>query len=157
LALRFLDAVHRLVLEGRAPALARHYPSAGGAAELDGTWATFRDTPEQHRDTLRTLVTSPVQTNEVGRSTALLNDFLLIAHETGLPLHLLEINANTGLNLHWDHYHYEQENTNWNNQASPVHLVNVFPNDFPPNEHHYHVVERTDCNPLPLNPYSTNE
>ena len=30
LPLRFLGSVHRLVLEGKAPALARHYPSAGG-------------------------------------------------------------------------------------------------------------------------------
>src|SRR2546423_11345630 len=31
LALRFMRSVHRLVLEGRAPELGRHYPSAGGA------------------------------------------------------------------------------------------------------------------------------
>ena len=30
LALRLLSDVHRLVLAGRAPQLARHYPSAGG-------------------------------------------------------------------------------------------------------------------------------
>src|SRR5688500_14127019 len=30
-ALQLMGAVHRLVLEGRAPALARFYPSAGGA------------------------------------------------------------------------------------------------------------------------------
>src|SRR5439155_1529278 len=70
LALRFLGAVHRLVLEGRVPALARHYPSAGGEAGLEGAWAVFRDTLEQHRDVLRALLRSPVQTNEVGRSAA---------------------------------------------------------------------------------------
>ena len=30
LALRLMGAVHLLVLEGRAPSLARHYPSVGG-------------------------------------------------------------------------------------------------------------------------------
>jgi hypothetical protein len=30
LALRLMGAVHRLVLENRAPSLAVHYPSAGG-------------------------------------------------------------------------------------------------------------------------------
>src|SRR5439155_372960 len=83
LALRFLGAVHRLVLEGHAPALARHYPSAGGEAGLDGAWAAFRDTLEQHRDTLRVLVTSPVQTNEVGRPAALLGGLLLGAPGAG--------------------------------------------------------------------------
>src|SRR5207249_2076787 len=72
LALRCRGPGPRLVLGGGAPALARHYPSAGGEARLEGAWAAFRDTLEQHRDTLRTLVTSPVQTNEVGRSAALL-------------------------------------------------------------------------------------
>jgi hypothetical protein len=33
LALRFLGAVHRLALDGRAPELARFYPSCGGVAE----------------------------------------------------------------------------------------------------------------------------
>src|SRR5438034_5449361 len=108
LALRFMGAVHRLVLEGRAPALARHYPSAGGEAGLEGAWAAFRDTLEQHRDTLRALVTSPVQTNEVGRSAALLGGFLLVARETGLPLRLLELGASAGLNLRWDHYRSEE-------------------------------------------------
>src|SRR5207244_12223324 len=68
LALRFLGAVHRLVLEGHAPALARHYPSPGGEAGLDGAWAAFRDTLEQHRGTLRVAVTSPRATNGRGRS-----------------------------------------------------------------------------------------
>ena len=99
LALRFLGAVHRLVLEGRAPALARHYPSAGGEAGLEGAWAAFRDTLEQHGDTLRALVHRPCQTNEVGRAAALFGGFLLVARETSLPLRLLELGASAGLNL----------------------------------------------------------
>jgi len=154
LALRFLGAVHRLVLEGRAPALARHYPSAGGEAGLDGAWAAFRDTLEQHRDTLRALVTSPVQTNEVGRSAALLGGFLLIARETGLPLRLLELGASAGLNLRWDHYRYEQGDAGWGDRASPVRLVDVFPDGFPPGGRRCRVVERAGCDPLPLDPCS---
>src|SRR5688500_13300207 len=34
-ALRFMGAVHRIVLEGRAPELARFYPSAGGSESGD--------------------------------------------------------------------------------------------------------------------------
>ena len=44
LALRFMSAVHRLVLQGRAPALAQHYPSAGGNAQGNDTWPAFRST-----------------------------------------------------------------------------------------------------------------
>ena len=37
LPLRFLGGVHRLVLDGRAPDLARFYPSAGGHFEPDSS------------------------------------------------------------------------------------------------------------------------
>ena len=154
LALRFLGAVHRLVLEGRAPALARHYPSAGGEAGLEGAWAAFRDTLEQHRDTLRTLVHRPCQTNEVGRSAALFGGFLLVARETALPLRLLELGASAGLNLRWDHYRYEQGDAGWGDRASPVRLVDVFPDGFPPGGRRCRVVERAGCDPLPLDPCS---
>src|SRR5436190_4700865 len=42
LALRFMGAVHRLVLVGMAPELARHYPSMNGTPELTECWPTFR-------------------------------------------------------------------------------------------------------------------
>ena len=101
LALRLLGAVHCLVLDGRAPALARHYPSAGGDAGPDGAWPAFRDLLEAQRDTVRTLVDRPVQTNEAGRSAALLGGFFTVARETGLPLRLLELGSSAGLNLRW--------------------------------------------------------
>jgi hypothetical protein len=44
LPLRLMGAVHRLVLEGRAPKLARFYPSVGGTVEHKGAWSAFRDT-----------------------------------------------------------------------------------------------------------------
>ena len=152
LALRFLGAVHRLVLEGRVPALARHYPSAGGEAGLEGAWAVFRDTLEQHRDVVRALLRSPVQTNEVGRSAALLGGFLLVARETGLPLRLLELGASAGLNLRWDHYRYEQGSAGWGERASPVRLVDVFPDGLPPGRRRCRVVERAGCDTLPIDP-----
>ena len=154
LALRFMGAAHRLVLEGRAPALARHYPSAGGEAGLEGAWTAFRDTLEQYRDTLRALVTSPVQTNEVGRSAALLGGFLLVARETALPLRLLELGASAGLLLRWDHYRYEQGDRGWGDRASPVRLLEVFPDGFPPGGRRCRVIERGGCDPLPLDPSS---
>src|SRR6187455_1504175 len=47
LALRFLGAVHRIVLEGRAPTLAAHYPSAGGHEGTDLP-TTFLATVAEH-------------------------------------------------------------------------------------------------------------
>jgi len=150
LALRFLGAVHRLVLEGRAPALARHYPSAGGEEGPDGAWVAFRATLEEHRDPLRELVRSPVQTNEVGRAAALLGGFLLVAGEIGLPLRLLEIGASAGLNLRWDHYRYEAPAGGWGDASSPVRLADVFADRLPPLEVACRVLARAGCDRLPL-------
>src|SRR5437763_1647753 len=47
LALRFVAAVHRLVLRGAVPALAQHYPSAGGEAGGDA-WPDFRAAVAAH-------------------------------------------------------------------------------------------------------------
>ena len=41
MALRLMGNVHRLVLEGRAPALAAHYPSAGGDGDAMRAWPAF--------------------------------------------------------------------------------------------------------------------
>ena len=70
--LRFMGAVHRLVLSGMAPELARHYPSMGGVPELTQCWQVFRTTVARHEELLREWCRRPVQTNEVARSAALI-------------------------------------------------------------------------------------
>src|SRR5262249_1304557 len=71
LALRFLGAVHRLVLQKKAPALAACYPSAGGDSNCAGLWPAFHTLVQQQAEVLRELVNRRVQTNEVGRCAAL--------------------------------------------------------------------------------------
>src|SRR6266404_7767879 len=44
LPLQLMAGVHRLVLEGHAPKLARFYPSAGGSLAIEATWEPFRRT-----------------------------------------------------------------------------------------------------------------
>src|SRR5215467_3834805 len=121
LALRFLGAIHRLVLQKKAPALAACYPSAGGDSNCDGLWPAFHGAVQQHTGVLRELVRRPVQTNEVGRCAALLGGFLEIARRTGLPLRLLEVGAAGGLILRWDQYRYEAGHEGWGDPCSPVH------------------------------------
>ena len=125
LSLRFMGSVHRLVLEGRAPDLAEFYPSVGGEAGGDA-WPAFRAALEAHTDELRRLITLPVQTNEVGRSAALVGGFLAVARETGLPLRVLEIGSSAGLNLRWDTYRYESGAWEWGDPTSPVRITAVF-------------------------------
>jgi hypothetical protein len=150
LPLRFMAAVHTLVLRGRAPALAAFYPSAGGARKPDGAWDPFRNALEEHLDEVRGLSALPVQTNEVGRCAALIGGFLRIAAMTRLPLRLLEVGAAGGLNLCWDHYRYEAARRAWGPEDSPVQLGW---DEAPPHlDARVEVVERAGCDPHPMNP-----
>ena len=95
--LLLLAAIHRMVLEGRLPEVARFYPSTGGQADVDALWPHFLEAVP------RAVLPVCVQTNEIGRCCALIPGFLEVARRTGLPLRLLEIGASAGLNLRWDH------------------------------------------------------
>lgn len=148
-ALRFMGAVHRLVLEGKADELARFYPSAGGTEGGDA-WPAFVSTVGEHRDDLIASLTRPVQTNEVGRATALVCGFLVAARDTGLPLRVLETGASAGLNLRWDHFLYESRGQKWGPDDSSVRLCDYnseipLPFDVPAS-----VVERAGCDINPL-------
>lgn len=152
LALRFMGAVHRIVLTGRAPELARYYPSTNGRIDNAKCWPIFRATVEQYQDALRELVNRPVQTNEVGRAAALIGGFLLVSQESNLPLRLLEMGASAGLNLRWDHYYYEADGASFGDKSSAVHLTDVFTGGHPPLSTQARISERRGCdlNPLDL-------
>ena len=148
-ALRLMGAVHRLVLEGRAPELAAFYPSAGGAA-AEGARDAFICVLAQQRNEVAALVGHPVQTNEPGRSAALMGGFLEVARQTELPLRLLEIGASAGLNLHWDRYFYAGPSGSWGDPNSPVRFDAAFAEGTPPLHVHPDVAERRGCDPAPL-------
>lgn len=155
LALRFLGAVHRIVLQGQAPQLAACYPSAGGDSECDDPWPPFHAVVQQQTALLRKLVHRPVQTNEVGRCAALLGGFLEVARRTSLPLRLLEVGAAAGLILRWDHYSYEVGHEGWGDPDSPVRVSNVFPDVYPRLDVSTKIEERRGCDTSPIDPGTT--
>ena len=150
--LGLMGAVHRLVLEGKMPELAGHYPSTGGSWSTD-TWPVFREAVAAHLEQVRELVPRPIQTNEVGRSAALLGGFLVVAAETGLPLSLREIGASAGLLLRWDAYRYDAGTTAWGPADSPVRFVDPFRREeTPPLEVQAAVADRRGCDFQPVDP-----
>ena len=150
--LRFMAAVHRLVLRGQAPELAAFYPSAGGDSGAEGAEDVFLSTVAEHAEALRDDTPQPLQTNEVGRSAALVGGFLVVAERFGLPLNVLEIGASAGLNLRWDHFLYEARGRTWGDPGSPVRLCD-FNSEAPPPFHLAATVgARRGCDPGPIDP-----
>lgn len=129
LALRLMGAVHRLVLSGSLTEVAAHYPSAGGDGDADACWPAFQRALSDHAEQLRGLITQPVQTNEVGRSAALIGGFLQIAAVTALPLRVLELGASAGLNLRFDRYFYATAHSSWGQEDSPVRFEGLYEGD----------------------------
>lgn len=152
LALRFLGAVHRLVLKGKAPELAACYPSVGGDSSCDDLWPRFQNVVQRHQAALRELVRRPVQTNEVGRCAALLGGFLEVARRTCFPLRLLEVGAAGGLILRWDRYWYEAGHEGWGDPHSPVRITGAFDGDHPCFDVLANIVERRGCDASPIDP-----
>ena len=149
LALRFLGAVHRIVLDGRAPALAAHYPSAGGREGPDLA-ATFLAMLEEHEEELAERIDDGVQTNEVGRSAVLVGGYASITQRTSLPLRVLEVGASAGLNLRWDHFAYDTGRMVSGDAESPVRFAGVWEGDPPDLPERFEVVERRGCDRNPL-------
>jgi len=152
LGLRLMGSVHRLVLEGEAPALARTYPSAGGHPDPEAAWPAFVALVEQRFDAVRAGIDRPVQTNEVGRAGALVGGFLEVARHTGLPLRVLEVGASAGLNLRWDRFFYEARGATWGSPRSPVRLCSYNSDRALPFDVEARVVERAGCDAAPVDP-----
>ncbi len=120
LSLRILGALHRLVLDGKAPQLAAVFPSAGGTHSPEKAWLAARPAIATHREFILGYCKRPPQTNEVGRSAVLLGGFLEVAKRIGKPLRLLEIGASAGLNLMWDKFKIETEKFTWGDSTAEL-------------------------------------
>lgn len=158
--LRLLAGLHRLVLEGVAPELAAWYPSSVGAAarptgrrSAAALGADLRATVERHGDRLALDLAANVQTNEVGRSAALLGGYLEVAR-AGLPLRVLELGASAGLNLRFDRYSYRDGPHAFGPRDSPLRFANPWVGAAPDLDVALEVAERAGCDVAPIDPTS---
>jgi hypothetical protein len=149
IALRLLAPVHRKVLAGDLTELDRHYPSTGGDGDAMAAWPRFREFLDGNVAWMRNELRRPCQTNEVGRSAALLGGFLEVSHRARKPLRILELGASAGLNLRWDRYYYLSAEGSWGDDSSPVHFTHSFEVP-PPLQRGCEVVERKGCDLNPI-------
>lgn len=158
LVLRFLGALHRIVLAGRAPSLARWYPTAGGHfTPGDDPSADVVAAVAVHEAELVAGLSEPVQTNEVGRCATLAVGFTALLRRFRLPLRLLEVGASAGLNLRWDRWRYESGATAWGDPDAPLRFADdVYRDPAPdvsaPCAPAVAVVARRGCDRSPIDP-----
>jgi len=146
--LRLLAGLHRAVLDGRAPDLARHYPSAGGTPG-PGLAPDAVAAIERNEEAIAAQLEMCVQTNEPGRSAALIGGYLEVAR-LGLPLRLLEVGASAGLNLLADRYRYETADGAWGPPDSPLRFVDPWFAGRPDLDVPLIVESRRGCDPSPI-------
>jgi hypothetical protein len=130
--LRLVGGLHALVRRGRLPGLARCYPPndlPDGAACRDVLDAALHDVDLE----LAAWLERTPQTNEVGRSAALMSGLLVAAaRHAGKPFALFELGASAGLNLMPDRYRYRLGNTDAGDPASPLLLAPEWEGESPP-------------------------
>lgn len=101
LKLRIAGALHALARSGQDAELTALYDT--GAGDFD---AVLKRILSEWDDWLYPWLDSPPQTNEVGRSAALMAGLMLAAKRLAMPIELLELGSSAGLNLNLDRFRY---------------------------------------------------
>jgi hypothetical protein len=147
--LRLLAGVFRLVLTGRAPELARFYPCLGGIAPASQAWPVMRNVIGAQVEEMRAALAVPPQTNEVGRSVALLAGlFDLVAASGVRRIRLLELGASAGLNLLLDFYAFHGKSWHFGSIESKVQFVG--PIEGPVQPQRFMITDRAGCDLHPV-------
>ena len=157
LPLRLLGGTHRLALTGGAGALAATLPSCGATTiDADRTWDAMRELIALAPPDLVAALDLQVQTNEVGRSAALVIGLARLAERWGTPIDLAEIGSSAGLNLQLDRFAYQHGDTVVGDPESPVRMAEVWDRD--PNLAALSdlvVSRRSGCDVAPVDPTTT--
>lgn len=130
LPLRLLGGLHRLALTGGAAALAATLPSCGATTlDADRTWTAMVELIELAPEDLVAALELQVQTNEVGRSAALIIGLARLAERWATSMDLAEIGSSAGLNLQLDRFAYQHGAAVAGTPDSPVHMADVWDRD----------------------------
>ncbi len=147
--LRLLGGLFRLVLTDRAPELVPFYPCLGGNEAPAEAWPHVRRVLGGHVPELRRALDVAPQTNETGRSTALLVGLFDVVRRCGLTkVRLLEPGASAGLNLLVDHFRFESPTWVFGPDESALRLVDAVVG--PVIAMPFEIVERRGCDLAPV-------
>ncbi len=130
LPLRLCGGLHALVLSGADAGLAAVYSGAvTGEAEI---LAILTRVLAEQEAALMPWLDGPPQTNEPGRSGALMIGLIELARRHGPKIELLEIGSSAGLNLLIDRYRFDLGGTVVGPDDSPVTITPVWNGPPPP-------------------------
>ena len=118
LPLRFFGGLHALVLAGADAGLAAVY--SGAVTEPGEIIAIIECVLAEQEAALMPWLDGPPQTNEPGRSAALMLGLIELARRHGPRIELLEIGSSAGLNLLIDRYRFDLGGTVSGPADSPV-------------------------------------
>jgi len=105
LPLRFFGGLHSLVRAGKDAGLAAVF--RGDVTEPEAIAAALNAALMAHDDAVLPWLDGPPQTNEPGRSGALMLGLMEVARHHGPKIELLEIGSSAGLNLLIDRYAFD--------------------------------------------------
>lgn len=147
LPLRLVGGFHALHRAATVPSLSRVF--AGEVTDDDAVARILAETLVAHDDELYPWLDSPPQTNEPGRSAALMVGLLDVSRKFGQALELLEIGSSAGLNLLIDRYRYDLGGTIVGPETSPVTIRPEWRGDPPlAGEVHFASVRGVDVHPI---------
>ncbi len=153
LALRLMGSVHRLVLERRAGALATSTRASVAPGSAEGGWdGVPRLRRREQPDAVREWLDRPPQTNEVGRSAALMAGLLALTDEHGTcPSGWSSSGSSAGLNLLADRFRYQTDDGRAvGPEDSPVVLDRAWSGDVPLDAPWPRLVERVGSDVMPV-------
>jgi hypothetical protein len=146
LPLRFGGALHWLALSGQEPDLAREYPAQKPDWDIEAVWRAAAAAMKRDPDWFASFISHAPQTNETRRSFALMPAFHAAA-ENG-PLHMWELGASAGLNMHWEKFAYSTPDWSWG--AGPLKLTTDWRGPRPLLRDKLVVASRGGCDSNPL-------
>ena len=153
LPLRIAGGLHALKLTGKG-GLSDIYPPASppGDTFRKGVITALYD----HDAFLCDWINSPPQTNELRRSAVLIAGARVAVSHFDLPIHLSELGASGGLNLHWDRIAVQTPDMRLGPDPAVVTLHPDWTGDAPPDTVPV-VADRRGVDLMPLDPGNTED